>query len=408
MIVLATIIIGTLLSAKRSEKVMNLSTRVKNIAWSSTLKVADHVAELERGGAKILNLSTGAPHIPTPEAIKQHTIQAIIENKTGYSHSSGIYELRKALCEHLNAKFSTSLEPERNILITPGGKQAILYFMLSVIEPGDEVLIPEPAWVSFVEIVRLAGGVAVPVPTSPDDGFTLSLAALESAITPKTKALIINNPCNPTGKLIDADTLYAIKQICATKKIFLFADEIYDQIVFKGYEHTSMLSINPDLDYMAVMNGFSKTYAMTGWRLAYIVAAPPLIDAMLKLQQNSITCPTTFVQWGVVKAFDQIHSFPHYALSLYQHNRDYLIKEFASLKNFRLIEPEGAFYGFIDVSRINPDSTAFCLDLLNRCNVAATPGGAFGKSGEGFIRISFAVDYEKLVEFVTRLKQEFE
>lgn len=387
---------------------MNLSSRVRGVELSATIKIADHVAELERKGTKILNLSTGAPHLPTPVAIRDQTIKALMENKTGYSHSRGIYELRKLLCTDLNERFGTHLEPERHILITPGGKQAILYFMLSVIEPGDEVLIPEPAWVSFVEIVKLAGGVPIPISTSAANGFSLSALAIEQAITPKTKALILNNPSNPTGKLIDKTTLHAINKLCIASKIFLFSDEIYDQIVFRGYRHTSVLSVNPDLNYIAMMNGFSKTYAMTGWRLGYIVATPHLIDAMLKLQQNSITCPTTFVQWGVVNAFKQITHFPSDALQLYQENRDFLIKEFAGLKNFRLIEPEGAFYGFIDVSRINPDSAKFCFQLLNACGIAATPGIAFGKSAEGFIRISFATSREILVEFMNRLKQTFE
>jgi len=383
---------------------MNLSARMSNFELSATIKIADHVAELERMGEKILNLSTGAPHFPTPPSIVTATMQALRENKTGYSDSRGIYQLRKRLCDYYNEQFGTNLKPEENILITPGGKQAILYCMLSLLEPGDEVLIPSPAWVSFAEIVKIAGGIPVTVDCNSENDFEFSLEQIQKVVTKKTKALIINSPCNPTGKIIKSNLLNDIHQFCKKNNIFVFSDEIYDKIVFSGYEHSSLLQVDQTLQNSVILNGFSKTYAMTGWRLGYIIGPSELIDGMVKLQQNSVTCPTTFIQFGVLNGFDECKSFPQHALNSYQENRDFLLKEFESLKNFRLIKPEGAFYGFIDVSKLSTDSVDFCFQLLNTCKVAAVPGVAFGNSGEGFIRISFATSKDALAEFVRRIR----
>ena len=383
---------------------MELAKRTGRIKLSATIKIADRVRELERKGEKIIRLETGEPHFPTPDTIKSATIKALEEGKTHYSHSRGIHKLRKLLCEQYNKKFKTNLDAEKNILITPGGKQAILYFILSVAEKGDEVLIPSPSWVSYPEIVRIADGTPTFVDCEDNKEFEISFEKIKQSITKKTQALILNNPNNPTGKIIRKETLEKINNLCVENGIFLLCDEIYDQIVFDNNEHVSLLSLNPELENCGVINGFSKTYSMTGWRLGYVISKPDLINAMLKFQQNSVTCPTTFIQFGAIEALNSGSEFVKKALSVYQENKDLLLKEFEKIENFRLVEPEGGLYAFIDISRISNDSAQFCLDLIDECRVSATPGVAFGDNGEGYIRICLATQRDNIVEFVKRIR----
>ena len=407
MTVLDIIITGMWLFVRKNDmrNKMELAKRISKLQYSVTIEIADKVRELEQEGEKIIKLQTGEPHFPTPDRIKSAAINAINENKTHYSHSRGIYELRKLLCEQYNKNFETNWNAKRNILITPGGKQAILYMILSVVDGGDEVLIPTPSWVSYFEIVNIGGGIPVPVECEEDRGFELSFKKIKQAVNKKTKAIILNSPNNPTGKIIPREVLERINKFCVVNDIFLICDEIYDKIIYNSYKHYSIVSINPELRNCALINGFSKTYSMAGWRLGYVISTPNLIKAMLMLQQHSITCPTTFTQFGAIEALESGDDFVKKALKTYRENKDILLKEFKKLKNFRFIEPEGGLYAFIDISKINSNSSEFCLELLDKGKVAATPGVAFGENGEGYIRICLATEKVNIVDFVKRLKE---
>jgi len=369
--------------------------------------MADKIREIERRGAKIIKLATGEPYFSTPDKIKSATIKAMHEDKTHYSHSRGIYELRKILCEQYNKKFKTNFDAGKNILITPGGKQAILYAILSVVEEGDNVLIPVPSWMSYPEIVTIASGNSLFVDCKKSKEFKVSFEKIKQSVNKRTKAIILNSPNNPTGKIISRMTLEKINQLCVDKDILLICDEIYDRIIFDRYQHTSILTINPELENCVLINGFSKTYSMTGWRLGYVMAPSDLISAMLKIQQNSITCPTTFAQFGAVEALKNGENFVNKALNVYQENKNLLIKEFKNLKNFSLIEPEGGIYAFIDISKISDNSNEFCMELIDRCKVSTIPGSAFGNSCSNYIRICLATEKENIIEFVKRLRETY-
>ena len=386
-----------------------LASRLIDLHESSTIAVLDRVGVLEKGGEKIVKLSVGEPSFNTPEFIKAAAIDALMNNETRYSNSRGIIELRRALCEYYNKKYAISLDPAKNILITPGGKQAIFYNVLALVQEGDEVLIPAPAWGSFAEIVKMAGGIPIEVACRKEDNFAVSTALIQKFITPKTKLLIINSPNNPTGKIIPAETFKALYKLCVDNEVLMLSDEIYDCIVFKEFDHFSLLSIADSLQHGAVVNGFSKLYAMTGWRLGYIIADEMVIDAMLKIQQNSATCPVTFVQKGGLAALlKDTDNFPQQSLRIYQENRDYLVDAFSSMKNFSLIAPDGGFYALIDVAKVSKDATEFSMLLLNTYKIAVVPGAAFGESCMGFIRVSFATNRQDLVYFVKVLKENFE
>lgn len=386
---------------------MKLTKRVNLINPSATLKIADKVKELERAGQNIIKLQTGEPHLPTPDYAKFAAIDALNDNQTYYSHSRGIYELRALLCQYYNKRYGTSFNAEEHVLITPGGKQAILYAMLSAVEEGDEVIIPIPGWVSYEEIVKIAGGNPIFVDCDEEEGFELPIHKIEESISDKTKVIILNSPNNPTGKIISKETLEQVNQLCTKNDILLIGDEIYDRIVFNGKKYTSIIEVDPELKNCALINGFSKVYSMTGWRLGYVIAEPALISAMTKLQQHSATCPTTFAQYGAIEGLKSGEEFVKSAVAVYQENRALLLEEFNKLENFRVTEPEGGLYAFIDISKISTDSSEFCLELLDRCKVAAVPGIEFGSNSQHYIRICLATEKENIIEFARRLKENY-
>jgi len=387
---------------------MQLTKRANKIKASATIKIADLVREREKEGIQIINLGSGEPHLSTPDVVKNAAIKAIQQDKTHYSQSRGIFELRELVCRQLNKRFGSNLEADKNILITPGAKQAILYAILAIVEKGDEVLIPTPAWVSFFEMVNIAGGKVVQVGCDKNRGFEISLAKIKQAANKRTKLIILSSPNNPTGKIISKATLAGINKFCVENEIILLCDEIYDEIIFDSHEFPSLMTVNKGLNNAILINGFSKTYAMTGWRLGYVVSNPELINAMHKFQQHSITCPTTFSQFGAIEALKRGGSFIKKALLIYKENKITVTRGFAHLKKFKMINPEGGLYGFIDISKLSSNSSEFCLELIDKCKVAAVPGIEFGEGGEGYIRICLATERKNLTEFLKRLKEVYE
>lgn len=359
---------------------------------------------MEKSGKKIVRLEVGEPSFSTPDSVVGEAIKALKEGLTHYTHSKGIQELRSLLCKKYNLEFKTNLNPNENILITPGGKQAIFYIISSLVDKGDEVIIFTPAWVSYEDVARMAGGIPIFVECKKENNFDISFEDFKSKITKKTKAVIINSPNNPTGRIIKKEILKKIIDVCIKKDILLISDEIYDKIIFDKNKHYSILSINPKLKNCVLVNGFSKTYAMTGWRVGYVLAEKRFIDAMLKIQQNTVSCLSDFIQRGALAAIEKSNKFVKKSLGYYQQNKDILKRAFERGGNFKMIEPEGGLYAFIDVSSINRNSSKFCSTLLEKTGISAVPGIVFGKSGEGYIRICLAVETEKIIEFVRKIK----
>ncbi|MFH1461859.1 MAG: pyridoxal phosphate-dependent aminotransferase [bacterium] len=379
------------------------SDRVNNMDFSSILKLEDSIKVLQAQGEIILKLSAGQPYISTPENVVTSAIKALKDNKIYYAHSRGVFELRKAIIDSYNKNYNLNLDPDKNILITPGAKQGILYTVLSLVNQGDEVIIPTPAWVSYSEIVKLAQ--AKPVFVKTNKNFDLDFESIKQSITSKTKLIILNSPNNPTGRIIDKKVLKEINDFCVDRGIYILADEIYSQLVFDQNRNTSILEIDKNLTNIILLDGFSKAYSMMGWRLGYLIAAPELINQMLKIQQNSATSPTTFAQWGAIEAINSGKEFVDSALKIYQENKDYLVSEFKKLNKFDLVIPQGAIYGFINISKVNNDSEKFCMDFLDNFKIAVVPGIAFGDQGQGYIRICLATDRSNLELFINKLKE---
>ncbi|MDO8727491.1 MAG: pyridoxal phosphate-dependent aminotransferase [Candidatus Methanoperedens sp.] len=372
--------------------------RLQKITESATLRISNLASELKSQGKDIISFSLGEPDFATPSHIVDAVKASLERGDTHYTPSPGIPELRKAIAQKLKNENNIEAKPG-NIIVTPGAKQAIFEVMLSVLQEGDEAILFDPAWVSYDPCVMLAGGKTVWVPTDPDKSFTPVNVA--EYITKKTKIIVVNSPCNPTGGVYRRETLKEIRDIAVDKNILVLSDEIYEKIIY-DQEHISIGSMDGMQDLSITVNGFSKAYAMTGWRLGYVSAPKEIYEQMLKLHSHSVSQATSFVQYAGIAALqgdqtcvtDMVHEF--------RARRDLIVRGLNKL-GIRCAMPEGAFYAFADVSEYGSGEKVAEL-LLNKAFVATTPGSAFGEAGNDFIRISYATSQDRIREALKRIE----
>lgn len=372
---------------------MKVSSRVRNLAKSATIAIAERTQQLEASGKKIVKLNAGEPHLPTPKPVTKAMLESVNRGETRYSSSRGLAELRESLAaRHAPLK-------KENVIITPGAKQAILYALMALIEPGEEIIIPSPCWVSYAEIVKLCGGRPIYVPGRIGD-WTLDVEAVAQRVTANTRSIIINSPNNPNGHIASRTELESLLRICQKNDIALISDEIYSEIRFTG-KFTSITDIDPTLKSGILISGFSKSYSMTGWRVGYALANAQFVDAMVKVQQQSATCPNTFVQWGALAALQE-EGFTQELTRQCFENRRLLIETLPP--TFRLVSPDGGLYGFIDARTIEPDDKKFAMELLE-AGYAVVPGSFFGSGGEGHIRVCLSTEPDAITDFVAHLRK---
>jgi aspartate/methionine/tyrosine aminotransferase len=355
---------------------------------------------LEREGKDIIHMEVGEPDFDTPEHIKQVAWKAMREGKTKYTPSVGILELREAITEHLNLR-RIRITPEE-ILITPGAKHAIFCAMAATLDPGDEVIILSPCW-TYESIVRLVGAKTVYVGTSQAEGFGPNVEGVKEKVTSKTRMLLINYPNNPTGAVANKEDLQALGEIAKDNGLWILSDEIYDHLVYEG-EHISIASLSGICDRIIYVNGFSKTYAMTGWRLGYAAAPLELVKEMVKIQQASTTCAASFVQEAGIAALRGPQDFVKKVCEEYRKRRDVLVGGLNSIGGFECTKPAGAFYVFPNIEKLGLDSAELCERLLREAGVATVPGSEFGPYGEGHIRLSYSIPMRKIEEALERIK----
>jgi aspartate aminotransferase len=374
-----------------------LSKRVLNLKESGTLKAMIKAKELQAKGMKVIQLDVGEPDFPTPINIIKAAEKAMEEGFTHYTPSLGIPELREAIANKLREENKIDVSKD-NIIVTPGSKQAIFYAVMALIDEGDEVIIPTPAWSSYMEIVTLAGGKVKEVPTNND--FSLNIEKIKEVITKRTKLIIINSPNNPTGHVMDIKEIKALCDIVLDSNLFVLSDEIYEKLVYEG-KHISIASL-PNMEERTItINGFSKTYAMTGWRLGYAVAPKNIISAMNKIQQHTATCVTSFAQIAAIEALKP-HTPIAPMIEEFKRRRDYICKALEKL-SFKFVKPKGAFYVFPEIPIDNMNSNEFCDILLEKYGVSVTPGTAFGNYDK-HIRISYANSIENIEEAMKRIE----
>ncbi len=393
---------------------MRLSPAVKNLRPSPTLAVNAKAQALKAQGRSILDLSVGEPDFPTPSEISDAAKQALDSGWTRYSPVAGYPDLREAISQYLRRKYDYNYSPSE-IAVTTGAKQALFNAVLSLIGPGDEVIIPSPYWVSYPDQVSLAGGTPVFLPTKLEDGFQINPAKLAELITPYTKMLILNSPSNPTGVVYRREILRKIAEILKKHpQIILLSDEIYNQLVYGSAEALSILNIEPSFKERTVLiNGFSKAYAMTGWRVGYIAAPEPVIRAVSAVQGASTSGTNSFVQRAALAALSpSLDPKIQEMKSQFERRRDLIVELFSSIPGVKVFKPDGAFYLFADFSAYlgstTPDGNVVknTIDLsefiLIEGGVAAVPGEAFG--APGFIRFSYAADTQVIEKAAEKVK----
>ena len=387
---------------------MRFAKRVNRITVSPTAAVLAEAERLKAKGIDVVDFGPGEPDFPTPEHIKQAAIEALKNNRTKYTATPGIMPLREAACNWHRQQLGSSYEPSECIS-NVGGKHAIYNAVSALIEEGDEVIIPAPYWVSFPDIVKLADGDPVFVPTYASDNFCLNAGQVEAAITPRTRMAIINSPNNPTGAVIPPAEFERIYEVCLRRGVILMTDECYSHFTYGSAKPYSLASVRESKPNIIVVGSVSKTFAMTGWRIGYTLGPKPLIDAMTKIQSQSTSNPTSLAQYGALAALTGSMDSVPVMLAEYARRRARILAGLTSIPGVTCAEPSGAFYAFPDVSarfgKGTEDSTALAKQLLEREHVAVVPGDAFG--APGFLRFSYATSIDRIEEGLRRLENFF-
>lgn len=378
------------------EKLLNSS--VRDIPPSGIRKFFDIVATMEDS----ISLGVGEPDFVTPWHIRDEAMYSLQKGHTHYTSNAGLLELRREISNYLDSRFSLKYDPESQVVVTVGGSEAIDAYFRAVIEPGDEILVPEPSFVCYKPLVRLAGGIPVTITTKHENSFKLTADELKAAITPKTKALVLSYPNNPTGGIMTKEDLEAIAEVLDGTDILVLSDEIYAELTY-GRQHSSIAQIDKMHERTVVVSGFSKAFAMTGWRLGYACGHPAIISAMTKIHQYGIMSAPTMAQFAAIEALKNGSNDVVDMREEYNDRRKLIVNGFNTM-GLECFEPEGAFYAFPCIKSTGLSSNDFCEKLLYDQKVAVVPGNAFGDSGEGHIRCSYAYSLDNINEALNRIE----
>jgi len=385
--------------------------RAEVITASETLAISALAERLKREGRDIIALSAGEPDFDTPAHIKEAAIRAVREGYTKYTPATGSVELREAIARKLNRENGLEYSPA-NIVVTCGGKHAILNAVLALCEEGDKVLTPSPCWVTYPEQVKLAGARPVLLTTTEEQGFKITPRQLKAALSPKTKVLILNSPCNPTGAVYTKEELAALAEVIESSGLYVISDEIYEKIVYDGHGYASLAQFNSIRDRVVVVNGVSKAYAMTGWRIGYLAAAGDIVERVSRIQSHSTSNATSISQKAAVAALDGPPESIETMVRAFDERRKYVYERVRQIPGMKCMLPQGAFYLFPKVSALYGlrgtqgairDSNSLCQFLLETEGLALVPGVAFGS--DDHLRISYAASMETFVKGMDRLER---
>ena len=387
-----------------------ISQRIQNVTPSATSMLGGKISEMKAAGLDIASFNLGEPDFQTPQKIMDACTKAMLDGNTKYIAVGGILPLRKAICEKLERDNHVSYTPAE-ICVCTGAKQALYNAIMTICDPGDEIIIPTPCWVSYVEMVKLAGGKPVFVKTMPD--FQLDVNAIEQAVTARTKAVIINTPNNPTGAVYAADALRQLAQLAIRHNFYVISDEVYEKLIYDGAAHISIASISPEMrEHTITINGFSKAYSMTGWRLGYVAAPEEITKGIVSLQSHTTTNSTTFVQYAGIAALRDCAQDVETMRQEFAKRRGYMLDRMEKLPDVTCTKPGGAFYLMPDVSayygkrtadgNLIKDSSDFCDYALSEAHVAIVPGAAFLMPN--CVRFAYSVSVETIRKGMDRLE----
>ncbi|MFN6570789.1 pyridoxal phosphate-dependent aminotransferase [Dendronalium sp. ChiSLP03b] len=380
---------------------MKLAARVSQVTPSLTLAIAAKAKALKAEGIDVCSFSAGEPDFDTPAHIKAAAAKALDEGKTKYGPAAGEPKLREAIARKLKTDNGLDYKPE-NVIVTNGGKHSLYDLVVALIDPGDEVIIPAPYWLSYPEMVTLVGGVSKIVPTNASTGYKITPEQLRQAITPKTKLFILNSPSNPTGMVYTPDEIKALAEVIVDADIFVVSDEIYEKILYDGAEHISIGSLGKEIfDRTLISNGFAKAYSMTGWRIGYLAGPVEIIKAASSIQGHSTSNVCTFAQYGAIAALEGSQDCVEEMRQAFAKRRQVMLDRINAIPGLSCPKPDGAFYLFPDISKTGLKSLEFCDALLEEHQVAVIPGIAFGADDN--IRLSYATDLATIEKGLDRL-----
>lgn len=388
-----------------------ISKKAKQITPSPTLEIDAKFKKMKQDGIPVVGFGAGEPDFNTPENVKDAGIEAINKNFTRYTPASGTIELKKAICDKI--KRDTGLEyTNANIVVSNGGKHSLTNTFACICDPGDEVIIPAPYWVSYPEMVKLADAVPVYINTTEENKLKFTIDQLKNAITPKTRALILNTPSNPTGMIYSREELEQIAEICVANNIYVVFDEIYEKLIYEG-EHINIATLGEDIKNLTIIvNGMAKAYCMTGWRIGYIAADSSIASAMSSMQSHSTSNPCSIAQYASVEALNGEQCMIDVMKKEYKSRRDYMVERINSIDGLSCLNPNGAFYIFMNITevlgmehygKVINTASELCDDILDRALVALVPSEGFGI--DGYVRLSYATSIEDITTGLNRIEQ---
>jgi aspartate aminotransferase len=381
---------------------MELASRITQITPSLTLSIDSKAKSLRAQGVDVCSFAAGEPDFDTPEHIKAAAIKALEDNFTRYTPVAGIPELREAIAKKFHTENQLDYQPQ-DIIVSNGGKQSCFNAIMACVGEGDEVIIPAPYWLSYPEMVRLAGAEPIIIPTTAANNWKITAEDFSNAMSPRTKMIIINSPGNPTGAVYTKEELRAIAEVAADEEILILSDEIYESLIYDGLKHVSIASVTPEAhDLTITINGFSKAYAMTGWRLGYLGAPKKIAQAIEALQSHSSSNACSFAQYGAVAALNSSQQCVADMREEFNIRREYMFERLSKMHQLSVIKPSGAFYMLTDISKLGMSSMNFADRLLSKSNVAVIPGIAFGN--DKTIRLSYATSMDIIKEGLDRLE----
>ncbi len=384
-----------------------IAARMNRMAPSGIRKVNEKALAMERAGEKVLHFEIGRPDFDTPEYIKRAADQALAEGKVHYTSNFGLMELRQAIADKLKRENNVDYKASE-VLVTVGLSEAVFAVLAAILEEGDEILVPDPVWLNYINVPNLLGAKPVTYGLKEETGFQLDLDEIRAKISPKTRAVVIVTPNNPTGGVLTEDVLKKLAEIAIENDLMVISDEVYERLIYDGARHISIASLPGMKERTFTMNGMSKAYAMDGWRLGYVAAPEEYILVMNKFHQHNTTCAPNFVQVAAIAALTQEGDEVKEMVKEYQRRRDYAVKAINEIPGLHCECPKGAFYIFINCKSLNMKSADLSAWLLENAKIALVPGDVFGPGGEGYLRMSFANSYENVVAGCKQLKNAVE
>ncbi len=383
---------------------MKTAKRMEDIPFSGIRKVFEEIGRREKNGEEIIHLEIGRPDFDTPAHIKSAAKQALDQGLVHYTSNTGLPELRRAIADKFASDNGLDYQPDSEIIVTIGANEAVFIAMMALLNPGDEVLIPSPCWTHYYQCAKLCGAVPVPVPLKKENRYLPRAADYEPYLSPKTRMIVINTPHNPTGAVYDRGILQDLADFAEAHDLFVLSDEIYEKLIYDGHRHISFAALPNMHERTVTINGMSKIYAMTGWRLGYAAAPKRLAEAMVRVHQYTTVCAVTFAQYGGYAALSESQDEVDRMVKAFDERRRLVCERLQGMPGIELIVPNGAFYVLPSVQKLGLDAQECAEYLLNTAKIAVVPGDAFGEFAQGTIRISYANSYENLEKAMNQMQ----